>query len=125
MPRSPAKPCNHPGCPLLTHGRFCLEHQRERRQVLDRERGSSAKRGYGHDWRKLRAAYIEENPLCVECASHGRTEAVEAVDHIKPHKGDDALRLDWNNLQSLCKICHDRKTAREDGRFGPSRGRGG
>ncbi|RKL63248.1 hypothetical protein DXT63_07535 [Thermoanaerobacteraceae bacterium SP2] len=25
--------------------------------------------------------------------------------------------LDINNLQSLCKCCHDSKTAREDGRW--------
>jgi 5-methylcytosine-specific restriction protein A len=40
------------------------------------------------------------------------------VDHIKPHKGDEELFYDINNLQPLCKCCHDRKTAKEDSRWG-------
>ena len=40
------------------------------------------------------------------------------VDHIVPHRGDARLLYDENNLQSLCKSCHSRKTATEDGGFG-------
>lgn len=29
------------------------------------------------------------------------------VDHITPHKGDEALFFDQGNLQTLCKPCHD------------------
>ena len=29
MPRKAKHPCHHPGCPKLTEGRFCEEHQRE------------------------------------------------------------------------------------------------
>ncbi|HHR5499154.1 TPA: HNH endonuclease [Klebsiella pneumoniae] len=29
------------------------------------------------------------------------------VDHIKPHKGDETLFHNPDNLQSLCKRCHD------------------
>jgi 5-methylcytosine-specific restriction protein A len=28
-------------------------------------------------------------------------------DHIEPHRGDDRLFWDENNLQTLCKGCHD------------------
>lgn len=44
--------------------------------------------------------------------------AATIVDHKVPHKGDKALFWDSTNWQSLCKPCHDRKTAREDGGFG-------
>lgn len=27
MPRKPKKPCAYPGCPNLTDGRYCPEHQ--------------------------------------------------------------------------------------------------
>jgi 5-methylcytosine-specific restriction protein A len=37
----------------------------------------------------------------------------EVVDHIRPHRGDWALFIDPGNHQSLCKSCHDRKTAAE------------
>lgn len=36
------------------------------------------------------------------------------VDHIVPHKGDEALFFDSGNLQSLCKPCHDRDKAAEE-----------
>jgi 5-methylcytosine-specific restriction protein A len=48
----------------------------------------------------------------------GDTTAANVVDHIKPHKGDQALFWCRDNWQSLCKRCHDYKTATEDGGFG-------
>lgn len=27
MPRKPMKPCKHPGCPKLTEGFYCEEHE--------------------------------------------------------------------------------------------------
>jgi predicted kinase len=44
--------------------------------------------------------------------------AGEVVDHIIPHKGDYELFWDEGNWQTLCKRCHDVKTATEDGGFG-------
>jgi 5-methylcytosine-specific restriction protein A len=40
------------------------------------------------------------------------------VDHIIPHKGNKGLFWTRFNHQALCKSCHDRKTATEDGGFG-------
>lgn len=40
------------------------------------------------------------------------------VDHVIPHRGDKALFWDSDNWQPLCKPCHDRKTAAQDGGFG-------
>lgn len=38
----------------------------------------------------------------------GRTHPHSAVvDHIKPHRGDEALFFDLNNLQSVSKAYHD------------------
>lgn len=44
--------------------------------------------------------------MCLE--SEAVTPA-EVVDHITPHKGDESLFFDPNNLQSLCKSHHDRE----------------
>lgn len=41
------------------------------------------------------------------------TEA-DTVDHIKPHKGDETLFWDPDNLQSLCASCHNRHKQREE-----------
>ena len=29
MPMKPKRPCSYPGCPRLTDGRFCEEHERK------------------------------------------------------------------------------------------------
>ena len=29
MPRKPKRPCSFPGCPKLTDGRFCEEHEKQ------------------------------------------------------------------------------------------------
>lgn len=75
------------------------------------------------EWRKLRAAFISStsklpdgrdisNAICRSCYLEGRTEPVHTVDHIKRIRdGGDAH--DWNNLQSLCKMHHDRKSSQE------------
>ena len=68
-------------------------------------------RGYTSAWDKLRKAWIRHHPLCVECERQGFTEAATVVDHIIPkvEGGSDSPE----NLQSLCRFCHARKTAAE------------
>lgn len=65
-------------------------------------------------WRRLREAHKDANPLCVYCLDAEEISEVEVVDHIKPHKGDLDLFWDPENLQSLCKACHDGRKQRED-----------
>jgi len=84
-------------------------------------RPSAAVRGYGRDWQKLREAFLSENPLCVKCLERGVFEEAAEVDHIVAHRGDDGLRLDWMNLQAMCKSCHASKTVAQDGGFGRPR----
>ncbi|MFC3058810.1 HNH endonuclease signature motif containing protein [Paenirhodobacter populi] len=38
----------------------------------------------------------------------------EHVDHIKPHRGDQALFWDWRNLQALCAHCHNSVKQRQE-----------
>lgn len=110
MPRKPKKPCRHPGCPKLTDGNYCEEHEALHRG----ERESAGKRGYNKKWQKARARYLKEHPLCAECLRNGRAVTATVVDHIKPHRGDPILFWDEENWQSLCKPCHDKKTWNED-----------
>ena len=83
---------------------------RNKQRSYERRRGSSTARGYGYTWQKKRLAYLAENPVCVRCQG-----PANEVDHIvsKRRGGSD----DEENFQSLCKTCHSRKTAREDGRW--------
>ena len=94
-----------------------------KRQMTTRppdHRPSSSKRGYGARWRKTRSYWLACHPLCVHCQSVGQISQATVVDHIIPHKGDQALFWQRDNWQSLCKCHHDIKTATEDGGFGHS-----
>ena len=131
MPCRPQRPCAWPGCAHLAEGKdkYCIEHLRQRRQQMEAGRPSSNARGYNYQWQVYRRRYLREHPLCVSCLGMTPERITEAtvVDHIIPHRGD--MKLFWNptNHQALCKICHDRKTATEDGAFGnyPQRSDGG
>ncbi len=82
------------------------------RKAWDRPKQTTASRGYGTAWRKVRAIAIRrDNGLCQICLSKGKTTAFQEVDHILPKSkgGTDAL----DNLQCVCTPCHRHKTAKE------------
>lgn len=58
-------------------------------------------------WLNLREQQLSREPLCRFCLITEDVTAAEVVDHIKEHKGDEALFFDPNNLQSLCRHHHD------------------
>ena len=122
MPQAPKRPCSWPGCAALTDGGRCEKHRKQQQKHIDMQRGSAASRGYGARWQRVRSLYLAKHPLCAECQRNNRLTAASVVDHIKPHKGDQALFWDESNWQALCKHCHDSKTAREDGRWTPGGG---
>lgn len=99
--------------------------QSARSRSYDRFRGSAASRGYGAGWARLARQVRREEPLCRDPfgihRSAGSGAASECVDHIVPRRECLARGLEpeaRDNLQALCKRCHDRKTATEDGGFG-------
>lgn len=77
----------------------------------------SPSRVYGRQWQRLRAAYLAAHPVC-EC---GCLRPATVVHHKREHHGDLALLMDWENLQSMAKPCHDRITAQRSGGFGNPR----
>ena len=119
MPTRPGRVCNKAGCPNLVYGSsgYCEQHKVEKHRKYD-NRESSAKRGYGYKWQKARKTFLTQNPLCVICQKHGVIRAATVVDHKTAHKGNNELFWDAANWQPLCKECHDRKTATQDGGFG-------
>jgi 5-methylcytosine-specific restriction protein A len=109
MPVKPKRPCRYSGCPnLCDSGVYCEEHRKE--WSHDALRGGAYVRGYDARWRKARALYLRQHPLCAECRRDGALTPATVVDHIVPHRGDKVLFWDQQNWQPLCKGCHDRKT---------------
>lgn len=120
MPVSAPSPCRYVGCRKLVRSGFCDDHGASRqhaKKVYDKARGSSTQRGYNYRWQKSRLVFLDEHPLCVYCQREGRVVVATVVDHVIPHKGDQSIFWDRDNWQSLCKQCHDRKTATQDSRF--------
>ena len=112
MALKPLRPCRHPGCQALTREGYCPAHKPDK---APRRRSAEY-----HGWYSLsiwtgdlRPAQLMREPFCRECAKRGIRTRAAVVDHIVPHRGDWALFIDPGNHQSLCKSCHDRKTARE------------
>lgn len=116
MPRRSPKPCRVPGCPgLASAGQmYCEIHKKNKPPGLDR--GSSAQRGYGSRWQRIRKMFLAEHPLCCDPFGLHANIVVPAtdVDHIIPRRagGSDAA----DNLQALCHSCHSKKTNAEQGR---------
>lgn len=122
MPLAAPRPCKSSGCPAYAvKGGYCGEHQdkvSKFKREADYRRGTAASRGYGSKWRKAREDFLRGNPLCAECSRKGRATPATIVDHIEPHRGDMTKFWSRSNWQPLCKKCHDKKTATENGGFG-------
>lgn len=75
-------------------------------------RGSRHERGYGSAWDRLRVRILQRDGyLCQACLKADRPTEATHVDHITPKSngGTD----DEDNLQSLCRPCHEAKTTTE------------
>jgi 5-methylcytosine-specific restriction enzyme A len=65
-------------------------------------------------WRRLAAAQLRREPLCVECLRKGVVTPAVQADHVERHHGN-ATAFFTNRLQSLCGACHAVKTGIEEG----------
>ena len=107
------------------HRAVGMRTAQQRRKESDAKRGTVAARGYGNQWTEASKAYRALHPQC-ECTECLKLPVIrrppsEVVDHRIPHRGDQRLFWDSSNWQAMAKVCHDRKTAREDGAFGRDR----
>ena len=111
MASKPLRPCLKPGCAALTRDGWCQKHKPKH------TRGSSGRYHALYSTRiwtgTLRPAQLLREPYCRACARRGIKTKATVVDHVVPHEGRWELFADPANLQSLCKSCHDRKTALE------------
>ena len=76
--------------------------------------GSSAARGYGYRWRKIRERILKRDMyLCQACLRKNRATPATEVHHIKAKAqgGTD----DQDNLEASCSPCHREADLRNRG----------
>ena len=67
-------------------------------------------------WAHKRAAILRRDRyLCRECARYGRRTPATVVHHILPVEQRPDLRLDLDNLVSLCDPCHNKRHPEKGG----------
>lgn len=72
-------------------------------------------------WQKLRMSILIRDLLTCQMPGCGRIDGNTSrlvADHKTPHRGDERLFWDENNLQCLCKPCHDRLKQSQERREG-------
>lgn len=87
------------------------QSRRESNRRYNQKRDPKYLRFYNSkEWRVLSLSRLQyDNYKCVKCGA-----IASEVDHIKPIQipGGWELRLDFNNTQSLCLDCHNKKHKR-------------
>ena len=63
-------------------------------------------------WQAARATQLARQPLCAVCSSQGHTTPATVCDHIQPVRLNGEF-WDTRNYQSLCRPCHQAKSASE------------
>ena len=75
---------------------------------------AGASRLYGRRWRRVRALFLQQQPLCVMCQADGRLTPATEVDHIEQHGNNPRRFYDTDNLQPLCADHHRSYKAKQE-----------
>lgn len=110
MPYRAPRPCRKVGCVELVTDRdgFCEQHRKEEHARYNREGRPEFHKMYSSPrWTKMSRRFLGEHIFCERCSGFA-----ELVHHRIPHGGDATLFYDWDNLEALCKACHNREHRR-------------
>lgn len=66
-------------------------------------------------WRKIRKLKLKINPLCEICLKEDKITPAKPVDHHKSRKLWPELKLELENLTSMCDKHHNQKSNLERG----------
>lgn len=85
--------------------------------IMDAHRIKQNRNWYNRKWSNFSYEYKKKNIHCVECLKKGILEDSAITDHIIPLKYwmEDPKHtvFDLENIQALCRKCHDYKTRRD------------
>jgi 5-methylcytosine-specific restriction protein A len=102
--------------PILRSLPSSLGYAPQGEKEYDRFRGNQAWRKWYNTrrWQKLRwTALVRDAFTCQMCGRLEGDTSQLVADHWMPHKGDEALFWDFDNLKTLCKSpCHDKHKQR-------------
>jgi 5-methylcytosine-specific restriction protein A len=132
MPNRAPRQCGYPACQIaaVAGTNYCAPHTKPAAEVERAENNSRLRDApwralyQNAAWRNLREFILSRDPLCQlmltdKCRQHGGDESTVA-DHIKDHKGNTTLFYDTQNIQGVCKPCHDQKTGMTRGNSDPN-----
>lgn len=115
---SPAKetlrPCKEFGCGNLTKKSYCKMHEKNAQETTRNynryKRNPIINAFYkSPEWRRVRLVALDrDNHLCKRCKSNGQLVKAEVVHHVIEIRDDWSLRLQLDNLESICHSCHNR-----------------
>lgn len=100
--------CTFPACGQLN----CTKHGRGRESWAKQGEQPERLRGTSNQLRRKR--WFAKHPFCVKCEEEGQTRLATILDHRRA-LSEGGTDTD-DNLQGLCKTCHDAKSAEESQR---------
>lgn len=107
------KPCRAPRCPAIVddHERYCAKHLEEYAPKWKSKDNSDELRKFYNTqgWKNLRLYKLTRDPICEVC----RIAPATQVHHLARARLFPELRLDMNNLQSICGPCHAAESQNE------------
>ncbi|ULO09660.1 HNH endonuclease [Paenibacillus sp. 19GGS1-52] len=123
------KQCSKSGCNELCDmgQKYCEKHvdaktvRREGNRYYDMNiRDREAVEFYrSKEWLKVRkVALVRDNYLCVKCLEDMKFSRYDVVDHMLPREWFPELALRVDNLQCLCHMHHNGKTAEDEKKYG-------
>ena len=107
MPKRAGRICAQPGCDEIVYdGGRCAKH----REIFHNQ---PYRAWYQTErWQAIRKQQLFLFPWCMECWKKGKMVQAIEVDHVIPHRGNEAAFY-AGPFQSLCSSCHGEKTAQE------------
>ena len=101
------RPCRTPGCPGMAAFRgYCQQCNDVRSQSYEQGRSKIHNATYDMDWQRLSRAYRNYHPQCERCEHNGIISDAVLVHHKVP-VADGGDRLSIDNLEALCRDCHE------------------
>ena len=111
---SVVRQCAKAGCYTLVPvtQRYCAKHQgtynKQYNQQREQNHHDYIKFYHSKAWKQARQPQLTREPLCEVCLGNGLVSVANTVHHIDDVKEHWNERLNEDNLQSVCKSCHEK-----------------